>query len=504
MTHDHVMFIADPIHKVIGITKLEKAVIDSPIFQRLRRIKQLGNVHLLFPGAVHSRFSHSIGVMHVASLLFEAMTRALYSRENNDSLKATLSEIQKVIRLAGLLHDVGHGPLCHHFESCLKIRDNDNEQFRRITYDEWQSELKIPEKWVKPEKLNAFNKAKLEHEHFSYGLIKTLGSLFEFDPQDICSLLCDAIEPSEKFISQLGELAGAFNVSSVDAKDSLKACLKSILSGEIDADRIDYLLRDSYFCGSSTAAIDLPHLMSSITLKCYGERFAIQLNASAVPVVENILISRKQMFNQVYYHRLNGSFDLLLDNVINHLLADGSIKVPTTTREFIALTDETVERQVSDLITDTDIKAAPTDLADPHGLADVCAKFFATRTPLVRMDSRVVKLGERDEILLDLRARYGEEAIIWPQESKKFYGKERYEASVKETLLVAPANQTGNPRSLREYSDVLASNVWQFDSVRIIVFRSYKDSAQERGLKDKLNLVTSVDNSDAKSNASNS
>jgi len=91
--------IADPIHKFIRLTELEKKIIDSNVFQRLRRIKQLAGAHLVYPGAQHSRFEHSLGTMHLAGLAGEHLfTMGIIDKESIQEL-----------RIASLLHDVGHG-----------------------------------------------------------------------------------------------------------------------------------------------------------------------------------------------------------------------------------------------------------------------------------------------------------------------------------------------------------------------------------------------------------
>src|SRR6188768_2065749 len=110
--------ITDPIHKFIRFTELEKKIIDSNVFQRLRRIRQLAGAHLVYPGAQHSRFEHSLGTMHVAGFAGETLIAKGYLDED---------KVQK-LRLAALLHDIGHGPFSHLFEEVLELR-------RRISHE---------------------------------------------------------------------------------------------------------------------------------------------------------------------------------------------------------------------------------------------------------------------------------------------------------------------------------------------------------------------------------
>jgi HD superfamily phosphohydrolase len=110
--------IADPIHKFIRFTDLEKKIIDSSVFQRLRRIKQLAGAHLVYPAAQHSRFEHSLGTMHVAGLAGEHLF----------SLGVIDKESIQELRIASLLHDTGHGPFSHLFEEALKVTGNKNHE----------------------------------------------------------------------------------------------------------------------------------------------------------------------------------------------------------------------------------------------------------------------------------------------------------------------------------------------------------------------------------------
>ena len=135
-------YLADPIHESILIQEYERLIIDSPMFQRLRKIRQLGNVFLLFPGALHTRFEHSIGVMHIAGQYFDALFRRIRS-ESNEVSKA-LDNVRRVVRLAGLLHDIGHGPFSHLYESFLSKRTA-RDLLRKD--EDTKADLSIPKSW---------------------------------------------------------------------------------------------------------------------------------------------------------------------------------------------------------------------------------------------------------------------------------------------------------------------------------------------------------------------
>ncbi len=108
--------IIDPIHDFVRVFDHELEIIDNPIFQRLRRIRQLSGAHLTYPGAQHTRFEHSLGVMHIASQAGEAL-------KEKGILK---SDDIEILRVAGLLHDIGHGPFSHLFEEIIQQKKMEN------------------------------------------------------------------------------------------------------------------------------------------------------------------------------------------------------------------------------------------------------------------------------------------------------------------------------------------------------------------------------------------
>src|ERR1051325_8975137 len=105
--------ITDPVHRYISFSEVEKEVIDTGVFQRLRRIRQLAGAHLVYPSAQHSRFEHSLGAMHIAGIAGESLAAKGYV--------SGTGPVQE-LRLAALLHDIGHGPFSHLFEEVLEIR----------------------------------------------------------------------------------------------------------------------------------------------------------------------------------------------------------------------------------------------------------------------------------------------------------------------------------------------------------------------------------------------
>jgi len=232
--------IIDPIHDFIRAYGTEITIIDNPIFQRLRRIRQLSGAHLVYPGAQHTRFEHSLGVMHIAGQAGQALQEKGIVNSN---------DIEN-LRLAGLLHDIGHGPFAHLFEEVLQ------------------------------------RKKKASHEEIGRDLI-------------LKTEIGDVISKSgfdKKLITKL-----AFG-------DSKFQFMNEIISGALSADMMDYLLRDGYFTGAEHAKID--HKRITQSLDVYQKKLALE--KSALYSFESMMHSRYQMFKAVYFHKTVRAAEVML------------------------------------------------------------------------------------------------------------------------------------------------------------------------------------------------
>lgn len=238
----------DPIHGYIHVDlQVVWDVINSSWFQRLRRIRQLGGSYIVYHCAEHSRFGHSLGV-------YELVRRMVY--EVPDINKA-LSEKEKVIAmLAGLLHDIGHGPYSHAFEGVTKT----------------------------------------SHETFTCRIIE--------ENTEITKIL----EKCQKGLSK--------EVADVIRHESENPLLSQLISSQLDADRFDYLLRDAYFTGTKYGEYDLERILR--TMRVYdGKQLVIK--ESGVYAVENYIMARYHMYWQVYYHPVARSYETILHLLFKRL-----------------------------------------------------------------------------------------------------------------------------------------------------------------------------------------
>ncbi len=268
---DKVKVVRDPVHNLIVLDgaerKLVLALMDRPEFQRLRRIRQLGLAHLVFPGAEHSRWAHSFGVCHVARRMLDA----LRNRYGTSAEYEELSGLRREIVAAALLHDVGHGPFSHVFERAIPAPHNPPEGY--------------------PE----------DHEGWSQRIIlEHLGALLEDH----------GVRPDV--------VIGLINKTN---REHLLA--KDFISSQLDADRMDYLLRDSRATGPKYGEFDLEWLLHSLRIAKVG----VKGQGSSVPrlgfdsrkaihVVEEYIQARAFMYEQVYIHKTTRAYEAMLTNAL--------------------------------------------------------------------------------------------------------------------------------------------------------------------------------------------
>ncbi|MCR8454714.1 MAG: HD domain-containing protein [Candidatus Korarchaeota archaeon] len=312
-------YIRDPVHAYIPFTRLEEFIVDSDIFQRLRRIHQLQVAYTVYPGATHTRFLHSIGVMHLAGRFILALLRSTYSLQNQEVLGApeevmfrvpsfedlgidgtsALLSILIATRIGGLLHDIGHMPFSHAFDEAIianskKVKSVGIYSHEDIGYYVYKNYLR--------EDIRSFAKKENYEKYMDI---------------DILLETVDAIMlPREKLAAP---------------KKRIHVALRSVVREFLyPADIVDFCLRDSYFTGAMEyGKIDADRLfLFSLILERIvpgSSRIVLGLQKKAIGALRAFLYSRVWLFNNVYFHKFSRLMDYAVKDLIRGMYEYGII-----------------------------------------------------------------------------------------------------------------------------------------------------------------------------------
>ena len=292
--------IRDPVHEFIRLDSDERQVLDSLPVQRLRHIHQLAMGYLVYPGATHKRFEHSLGVMELASRVYDTIIRSDLVHDKVRRLFRGVIENEdqrrywrRVLRMAALCHDIGHLPFSHAAEAEL-----------------------LPEEWT--------------HETITVELIRNP------EMQEIWLGVTPPL--TTEHVVKLA--VGPAKLPNEDFSD-WEAVLSEIIVGDaFGVDRMDYLLRDSLHTGVSYGRFDHHRLIDSLRiLPKYenSEEPTLGLDRGGLGSAEALRMARYWMFNQVYFHPVRRAYDIHLKDFLSDWLPQGHF--PTATKDFLELTD---------------------------------------------------------------------------------------------------------------------------------------------------------------------
>ena len=265
--------IKDPVHGYVYITEGEKEITDSFPVQRLRRLRQLAGAEYVYPGANHTRFEHSIGVMYLAGRVVE-----------NPNVSQCMSEDEaEMVRIAALLHDVGHGPFSHIFEHLL-----DKELGK--THEDMTL-------WV-----------------IENGELKDILNRIGYNHKEIGKLAIGTLHKPKK------------------------AFLDQIVSSAVDVDKLDFIVRDTFHTGAEYGYIDIFRLIHALDV--LNENLAVDLGA--LSALEYFIIARIESFKSIYFHRVGRAAQIMLAMAMEKADEELGLTRFKTPEEYLAMDDYTV------------------------------------------------------------------------------------------------------------------------------------------------------------------
>ncbi|WP_286967512.1 HD domain-containing protein [Flavobacterium sp. UBA4854] len=323
--------ILDPIHGLIEITEIEEFIINQKIFGRLRKVKQNTLLNYIFPGANHTRFEHSIGVMHLSEIIFNKSNENVevtYLKKQKygvnkkfKSLKDILvneefETILQELRLAALLHDIGHGPTSHKFDD-FTITGNRLIEIIKTESDIFELFLDDIIHYISAKGLET---KRIEHELVScVFIIKIINTLKknkyltneslkirdQINLKNILKMIDPSFLPNHEIIIKDKNYTNYFN--------------SIIASFPFDADRMDYLYRDSFYSGVKYGFFDQSRILTSLLPIEHNGKVTLGIKKSGLDSVIRFIQSRNHLYNQVYFHKTNSATNSMLDFVFRHL-----------------------------------------------------------------------------------------------------------------------------------------------------------------------------------------
>ncbi len=374
----------DPLYGYITVDyKIISDLIDTKEIQRLRRIRQLAGVGMVFQTAEHSRFTHSLGAYHMANLVI-----------NNVDGMNEISEYEKVLFLcAALLHDVGHGPFSHAFENVISIT----------------------------------------HEEYTTKIITTKGT----EINNVLSIQ-DGL---------------ANDIASVIDHDGKYPLIESLVSSQLDVDRMDYLSRDAYMTGAAYGNIDYFRIMRSMKV----QDNKILCKASGVHSIESYLMSRYHMYFQVYYHPTARSFEVVLESIYQRILDlhKEGYRFEAKIGTFIKVLNDTNNLEAYNELDDYYVTGFIKQLAHSKDkiLSKLCNAF------LNRHLFKVIDLADDPdlEFIEELNKKYGDDPYFYKRVSAKGQAYMHSKKSDINDIKVLLPN--GSVKSLDKYSPIIKSLV---------------------------------------------
>jgi len=310
--------ISDPVHSWIPISDEEMRIIDHPIFQRLRYVRQLNGSDSAFPNAKHTRFSHSIGAMHVAGLYVKHLLQLPVNQSIPLTEVTNAKDVGKVVRIAALLHDIAHGFCSHEFDKIYQeigennlFKDHDSLEIEKTELDQ----------------LRKSQGCFIDSQRKGYDHDQK-----RFDLLYHCKGFRKVVEGAGVTFE---EIANVWN-----GKDSV---LHAIVQGPMGADRSDFLLRDALFTAVSHGNVPIHRLIELSSVQKYYGLHCLAYAEKGLSSICSFLLGRFDMYRQVYFHKTSCAESILLAEILkaaSHFLPIKVFAISNDEDEFFKLRDD--------------------------------------------------------------------------------------------------------------------------------------------------------------------
>ncbi|MEM9292481.1 MAG: HD domain-containing protein [Acidobacteriota bacterium] len=345
--------VRDPIHGFIRADELETALISSRPMQRLRYVRQLGFTYLVFPGAEHSRFSHVLGAMELAGRVYDRLADSPEGRAL-DLPRGPDAHQRRLVRAAALLHDVGHAPFSHSAESEFE-GEIDHEEMTRLLLD-------------LPDVRDAFAR---------YGK-NSQGD--ELTVEEVQRLLRGGTDGQQRLLYE-------------------------VISGELDVDKMDYLLRDTLYCGVRYGSYDIDRLLETLRPVEIEEesRWGLGIAEGGLHTLEALILARYYMFTQVYYNVTGKVLELHFAG----WLQSEDRRWPQHAEDFLLQDDVSTMAAMRQSAAADNVHALAITERRRYGLA------FETLEHLSEEEERAF-----DDLVADTEAEFGADQLLWVKSSK--------------------------------------------------------------------------------------
>jgi HD superfamily phosphohydrolase len=341
-SHDFWGFIKDPIYGYIRLTEVERNVVDTLAVQRLRRIRQLAGAEYVYPAANHTRFEHVLGAMYLGGVVAENLPVQLSAEE------------REKVRLAALLHDVGHAPFSHLFEPLLVKYLNRNHEDMST--------------WI------------IAHSALA-DVIRAQG----FDPAELSALAVGKLTKTDKpFLNQ-------------------------IISSSFDVDKMDFVVRDSYHTGAGYGSVDVFRLI--YTMDVLDGNLAADI--TALPTLESLILARFESFRAIYFHRACRAVQMMLLRALDAAKEDLEILKVKTPGDYLEWDDYVVW---SKLLANSESRKIIKELSERKLLKCAYEKTFFAKDELVSsvFTKENVRLKLEEEIALKAKVPASDVGIDVP------------------------------------------------------------------------------------------